>query len=207
MKFYKKSDLTVISGMLVSISDNEVVFPDDAIIEQGNLLEDLYQKAMYLNAQPEAVEAPSLDGFRRVSVDDELPINEFTVVTPTIDRKYAEAMAFMDEVDEVEVITKANEMCRKFADLIRFADSDNVLAKGSGDKHFDMPTIVDGGDVLSLTADDIKQVIAYICGLEKVDENDGPKINHVTLQGEDADKFLNFINSLTDDDDAEGIEE
>lgn len=194
MKLIKKSDLIIINGMLVCKWNSEVVFPDDAIIDQANELEELYQKALYLNAQPEAAPAPSLDGFKRASVKDALPIEQFYVETPTIDSKVNEAMKFMSEMDEVSLADKANKMLARYADFIKFVSADYVLASGSGTKEFDMPRLLEdyGNDtVLDITVKDIQEAIAYICGLEKIDddEEDG-RILLSVLTKEEAREFL-----------------
>ena len=162
MKMHKKSDLTLVNGMLVT-KDGDVVMPDLRVVRQANELETLLQKADYLAAQPSATPIPSLDGFKRQSVRDTGA--EFTVKTPMMDQKAEEAMAIMDELDDIETCEKANAMLDEFSDLLRFVRDDVVLDCGEGVPYcFDMPTI---GSVLELTEQGMVDVIALACGMAR----------------------------------------
>ena len=167
MKMYKKSDLELIDGMLVSES-GDVVAVNPEVVRQANELETLYQKSKYVAIQPAATPAPSLDGFSRVSEHD--TEHGFTAVTPTLDAKVEEAMKIMDEIDDANSAEQANNMLKEFTHLLKFTKSDNVINYGSGVhlEIFDMPAI---GSILELTEEDVVKIVAFACGLaEQVEE-------------------------------------
>ena len=170
MKLYKKSDLSLINGMLVSTETNDIIMPDINVVKQANALETIAQKAKYLAAQPEATPMPSLKGFERKSIKDDLIGGvKFEAKTPGLDFKAAEAMALMSELDDVETTNKANAMLDKFTELLAFVKNDFVIDFGGGTPVFDTPTL---GSILELTQQDIVDVIAMAAGLEKDDDHD-----------------------------------
>lgn len=160
MKMYKKSDLTLTNGLLVS-KDGDIILPSISIVDQANRLETLAQQSAYLMTQPEAMPMPSLDGFKRVSIKDNDGV-KFTATTPLMDKKAEEAMAIMDELDDLATVKQANNMLHDFAALLEFAGNDFVVDCGSELYCFDTPMI---GSVLDLTKDDIVNVVAYVCGM------------------------------------------
>ena len=168
MKMYKKSNLSLTNGMLVSIS-GDIIVPDIRVVKQANALETIAQKARYLAAQPEATPMPSLDGFKRESIKDELIKDvKFEAKTPALDFEAAKAMALMDELDDVETVSKANAMLDKFTELLAFAKNDFVIDCGGNDViPFDTPTL---GSILQLTQQDIVDVVAMASGLEETKE-------------------------------------
>lgn len=161
MKMYKKSDLTINNGLLVS-KDGDIVLPDINIVTQANELETVLQQSEYIAAQPEATPMPSLDGFKRISIKDSKV--KFTTATPLLDSKQAEAMAIMDELDDVMLADKANEMLSMYGELIDFVDSDFVVDCGDQLYRFDTPLL---GSVLELTKEDVVDVIARACGMKE----------------------------------------
>lgn len=166
MKIYKKSELKLTNGLLVT-KKGDVVTVDERIVEQANDLETLLQKTEYLAAQPSASPMPSLAGFERKRFDDNGNLY-FSTVTPALDAKAEEAMAIMGEIDNMTTAEQANRMIDMFADLIRFADSDTVIdCEAECVDPFDMPTL---GSILELTHEDIVGVIAFANGMaEKVE--------------------------------------
>ena len=160
MKMYKKSDLNLINGLLVSES-GDIVMPDLRIVKQANDLETIIQQTNYLEAQPEATPMPSLKEFERISIDDCDDV--FTASTPLLDNQAAHTMAMMDEFDDIDTVNKANNMVQDFGLLISFVENDYVIDCG-GDTvvPFDTPAI---GSVLELTKDAVVSFIAHICGL------------------------------------------
>lgn len=163
MKMYKKSDLQIVDGMLVT-EGGDIVLPDTSIICQANELETLKQKADYLAAQPEATPMPSLDGFERKSIRD-AGLGRFEASTPTLDAKVFEAEALMDEIDDMAAADNANAMLAGFAELIAFANADYVVDCGRQSiiHLFDTPTL---GSVLELKGSDIVGIIATVCGFD-----------------------------------------
>lgn len=164
MKMYKKSDLSLVNGMLVCESTGDIVIPDPHIVEQANSLETLAQKTSYLAAQPTATPMPSLDGFERLSIKDKLVKGaQFEATTPLLDIEAAKTMKMMDELDDMHIVEAANMMLTKFTDLLSFVNSDFVVDTGNTVViPFDMPTL---GNVLELKQKDITKVIAYASGL------------------------------------------
>ena len=160
MKMYKKSDLTLNNGLLVS-KDGDIILPDIRIVDQANKLETLAQQSAYLMTQPEATPMPSLDGFKRVSIKDNDGV-KFTATTPLMDKKVEEAMAIMDELDDLATVKQANNMLHEFNALLEFVGNDFVVDCGSELYCFDTPMI---GSVLDLTKDDIVNVVASACGM------------------------------------------
>lgn len=161
MKMYKKSDLTIINGMLVS-ETGDIVFPGYDAVCEANELETLVQKAAYLAKQPSATPMPSLDGFER-KTESKVDV-KFTATTPTLDSKMAEAMDLMDELDDIETVNQANDMVAKFSELLRFVDTDYVVGSDGPIVPFDTPTL---GNVLELTKEDVAEAIAFVCGMDK----------------------------------------
>ena len=159
MKMYKKSDLTLNHGLLVS-TNGDIILPDINVVDQANQLETLAQKSAYLASQPEATPMPNLDGFERVSIRDNKV--KFNAVTPLMDKKTDEAMAIMGELDDIATVEKANGMLAEFAALLDFVERDFVIDCGHELYVFDTPML---GSVLELTKDDIVNVIAEACGM------------------------------------------
>lgn len=209
MKMYKKSDLSLIDGMLVSIETGDIIMPDINVVKQANALETIAQKARFLAAQPEATPMPSLDGFKRESIKDELIKDiKFEAKTPGLDFKAAEAMALMNELDDVETTNKANAMLNKFTELLAFVKNDFVVDFGDGAPVFDTPTL---GSILKLTQQDIVDVIAMASGLERdedpvdcedCDNEDCPRhpnydgIHVKTVTPEEAQQIIDMLESL-----------
>lgn len=162
MKMYKKSDLTLVDGMLVT-EDGDIVIPDIRIIDEANALETMVQKKRYMDGQPEAVPAPSLEGFERISNND--VTGAFVAKTPMLDSKAEEALKIMEELDAIATTEKANEMHSMFEHLIQFVRTDYVIDTCSSFgviEKFDMPLL---GNPLELTVDDVADAIAYCNGI------------------------------------------
>jgi len=168
-KMYKKSELSVIEGRLVS-KDNEVVNIPSGIIRQANDLETLVQKARYLKAQPEEQPAPSLDGFERKT---EKGLRKFEADTPIMDGKVNEAIEFMKELEGTKEVQLMNEMLGRYDRLYEFVRSENVFEDSGAidwtryDNRLDTPTL---GNILDWTPDTIVESIAYAFGYGVDDE-------------------------------------
>lgn len=167
MKMYEKSGLSLIDGVLVA-ADGTIVVPDPKVVNQANELETQVQEAAYLMKQHNAAPVPSLSGFERKSVFE---VKErFTAKTPTLDKKAYEAMALMDELDDVNRTTDINNHIQHFADLVRFADADRIMCfeDSACFNRFDTPVL---GDPLKLSVEDVIDHIAFIHGLIAAEEN------------------------------------
>lgn len=160
MKLYDKKELTFRKGMLVT-KDGDALRVVDDIVAQANALEDAVQERMYLEGQPEATPAPSLDGFERKSI----AVKKIRVKcsTPLLDKKVEETKAFMDELDSVSHAEKLEDIANTFIALIKFADDDCVLADVCGDPSvFDTPML---GNPLEYTSEDVLAFIALSIGV------------------------------------------
>ena len=189
MKMYKKSELTIIDGMLVS-KGGDVISVDPMIVSQANKLETMVQQGMYLIAQPEETPAPSLDGFERKS-DNDIEDSKFSVNTPILDAKAEETMALMDELDDMTVANKANDMLEEFKELILFAKADYVIDHGNGVVlRFDTPVI---GSVLELTVEDITKAVALVNGMTEAMPFEKHVLHSSDLDAEDIEALLGII--------------
>lgn len=160
MKMYKKEELTLVNGMLVSVT-GDIVMPPAPVVSQANELETRLQKSAYLDAQPAATPMPTLDGFERMSVND--TNLKFSAITPALDGKVDEALEIMHEIDDIETVQRANAMVEEFSALIRFASEDFVVDCGEGEiSFFDTPML---GNPLEWGKRDIADAIAAICGM------------------------------------------
>lgn len=194
MKMYKKSDVMLNHGLLVS-KDGDIILPNYLIVQQANSLETLVQKAAYLSTQPKATPAPSLDGFERVSIDDSKS-RKFEVFTPTMDAKADEAMKLMDELDDVATANAANAMLDDFKEFLDFVTQDFVIDCGDQLYKFDTPTL---GNVLDLTEADVIDAVAYACGMTKKDEGAKKRIYAEELSDDEFDQLLGIIANHDDD--------
>lgn len=164
MKLYDKKELTFRKGMLVT-KDGDALRIAGAITEQANALETKMQEQMFLNDQPEATPAPTLDGFERKSIAKKKV--RVQCATPLLDEKIKNAEAFMDELDAVENANKIESAANKFIDLIEFAEDDFVLADVCGEPSiFDTPML---GNPLDYDCELIMAAIALATGVTNVD--------------------------------------
>lgn len=213
-KMYAKSDLSNVNGLLVA-EDGTIITPDPYVVRLANELETLAQKADYLAEQPSATPMPSLDGFVRKSINDDVFEGaKFEATTPLLELEAMKTMAMMEELDDQKSVAEANAMVKHFSRLIEFANSSFVIDYGTGDlRRFDTPTL---GDVLTLRQKDITNTIATINGLIGDDDcadcddvscalhpdhNKGEKIDGNKLVHDIADaidSLENFCNDIED---------
>lgn len=106
---------------------NKIVGLPVNVAFQLQKLELMIQQYEYLAAQPKAQPMPTLDGFK---FDDGLPKPAYVEQpdTPTMDARVAEALAFCDEVAEVDKAAETNRMIERFADLINWCNADKFVA-------------------------------------------------------------------------------
>ncbi len=165
MKLYKKEDLVLKNGYLVTAGGNEVIVVDPAAVCQANRLETLYQKAAYLAEQPEATPIPSLDGFERESSHD---VPKFVCETPLNDAEVEHSIALMDEIDRAQVTQHMNEMLESMTELVEFVKSDEVVElEGLAPSQFDTPRL---GDPLEWDLDFLMSRVAFTFPGVSVDE-------------------------------------
>jgi hypothetical protein len=167
---YTKKQLTIVNGYLKA-PDSTIVVVDPKVIVEANVLETLSQKADYLMAQPAATPMPTFDGFERKSIMDEI-VPKFTVTTPMLDKRAEDALAIMEELDNVETANNANQVLELFAELFEFVKNDYVIDHGNDGSELvriDTPTL---GNILELTDSEVVEVIAKCSGLVKTDKDD-----------------------------------
>lgn len=171
MKMYKKSEMSLVDGLLLA-EDGTVVAPVGNVIRQANELDTLVQKAIYLQQQPEATPMPSLDGFERAS---NFKVRcGLSVDTPILDKHAEEALQLMDELDDCKRVDEVNTFLEKYADLISFADSEQVVcSEATTPEKFDTPVL---GNPLKLTPELIVKSVGIIHGIvavsDKFEDND-----------------------------------
>lgn len=207
MKMYKKSELSIVDNLIVT-KDMEVVAVDDSVIWQANRLETMLQQAKFIAAQPDATPAPSLDGFERKSVDDDVK-GVFNAHTPMLDRKAAETMAIMDELDDASTASKANELLSSFKELLKFVRSEYVMDRGICHEVFDTPLL---GSPLEMTEETIVNAVAEICGMEpEGSDGDDDLPSHgaiaVPFTRENLDRITQFFDELAEANEADEADE
>lgn len=166
MKVYKKSELEVINGYLMT-KDMEVVAVSPLFVRNVNALETFLQKASYVSDQPKAQAAPSLDGFKRRTNGREY---EIKVETPLTDKAVEDGVALMRELSQASDVRKVNEIIKNFRVALDFLDSDYVMDAASEDTMaFDTPLIDEAfGGVLDVRAQDVIEAIAGYCEVADV---------------------------------------
>ena len=166
MKAYKKSELKVVDGYLMT-EDMQVVQVDPIVVRNMNALETFLQKASYVSDQPKAQAAPSLDGFERRTTARKY---EVKVETPLTDKAVEEGVALMRELSQASDVRKVNEILKNFRVALDFFDGEYVVeAAPTNVTAFDTPLINDAfGGVLEASADDIVEAVARYCEVADV---------------------------------------
>ena len=152
-KLIKKSKCTFEAGHI--IKKEKVIHIPYTVWCQLNKLELIMQQYDYLVQQKPYCPGPSLEGFERESA---LTIQRPYVKepdTPVTDKRIAEAMAFMEEVDATNNVEKINDLIDEYGELIDWAASDKFI-EGTCDKEIDTPLL---GNPLELTAEYIVKVL------------------------------------------------
>lgn len=165
MKMYKKTKCEFIENRIMH-KNNAIGIPFE-IAFMLDELEDKLQRARYIMAQPQAVKAPSEEGFVREHVSN-IPCLKMPD-TPVHDAKILESMALMDEIDSVNVANEVNETMVNMKPLVDWAES-KWVADYDGNTKFDLKLI---GNPLELTGVDILRYIMEIksadrwaCGID-----------------------------------------
>ena len=155
----KKSDCEFKNHRIVC--DGAVVGIGHSVRRQLESLERHYQECMYLAKQPDYAPLPSLEGFAFESaVEDELP-HIALPATPTIDKREAEAKAYVDELDSVDEAKDVNRLIDRYAKLVRWVEADEFIEEFDED-YLDLKYL---GNPLELTLDKLIDVFeAMVCG-------------------------------------------
>lgn len=151
-KFYSKSDLTFKSGYVVSATGDVVALPK-GVANQLNAIEEMVQKAAWLEAQPAETKAPDLGEFVRKSAFDSAPT--ITVDTPTLDAKIKESMRLDADIKRQLCADKLNEIIGTYKEAFAFCSEEDFV-EGTDVTRLDLPTL---GDPLKLTANDLAAII------------------------------------------------
>lgn len=154
MKLIKKDKLTFKAGHL--IKKNKVVGLPVNVWLQLNELETMIQQYDYLKKQKEYNPGPSLDGFERKRSEyfDNI-LEVLPPETPVSDKRTAEAMAFMKEVDQVDKANEVNKTIERFRDLMLWCQHDEFI-EGDCYNPIDLYVI---GNPLELTEEQVAQFI------------------------------------------------
>ncbi len=127
-KLIKKSKCKFDHGYIVK--DGEIIGIPENVWLQLNKLEIMVQQYYYLRDQGPARRGPSLEGFvRKSDIKPDRPYID-APDTPVTDKRVAEAMEFMREVDCVNKTDEVNEAIDAFGALIDWL-SDNKFVEGT----------------------------------------------------------------------------
>ena len=125
-KMYSKDQVTFSNGYVIDENSNVVCLPDK-VAEQLNELEEIFQKAEYLKTQDPASPMPSLDGFKRKSINKTI---EIEASTPTIDAKVAESMQIRDELRKLDNAETMNKIIGEYQEVFNFVQNDTFVEGG-----------------------------------------------------------------------------
>ena len=162
MKFMKKEKLTYKNGYLIN-EKGKIVMPDYDVVYQFNNLEEEFQRAMYLKAQPKAVAAPSMEGWEKVSEHDVDVEDMFFAKTPTLDKKIEESIALMDDIDAANKVDKLRAISAGYPKVIEFINSKEIIVYEDNEYRFDMATL---GNPLEFTVEKFRKVVSVIGGCD-----------------------------------------
>lgn len=152
-KLIKKSKCKFDNGYIVK--KNEIIGIPYTVHMQLTKLDLVMQQYFYLRNQAGYNPGPSLEGFERKStLTKDRPYVE-APDTPVTDKRVAEAMAFMDEVDALHDADKVNKVIDDYGALIDWLACEKFVA-GECFKPIDTPML---GNPLVL---DPKSVVAVI---------------------------------------------
>lgn len=160
IKYMNKKNMQFIDGFLCN-KKGHVLGINPKIAEMANDLDTMVQRKLYLDAQPEPQPMPSFDGFERRHMHEvKLPQIE-VMETPVTDKRVAEAIAFMQEVDDQHTADKVNDMIKAYALLFDFVNSDKVWVDNDvlEEYEFDTPEL---GNPLEYTEEKLVHAIMFI---------------------------------------------
>lgn len=162
MKFMKKEKLTYKNGYLIN-EKGKIVMPDCDVVYQFNNLENEFQRALYLKAQPKAVAAPSMEGWEKISEHDVDMEDMFFAETPTLDKKIEESIALMDDIDAANKVDKLRAISVRYPKVIEFINSKEIIVRDDNEYRFDLATL---GNPLEFTVEKFRRVVSVIGGCD-----------------------------------------
>lgn len=162
MKFAKKEKLVYKNGYLVN-EKGKIVMPNYDVVYQFNNLEEEFQRALYLKAQPKAVAAPSMKGWEKVSEHDVDVEDMFSAKTPTLDRKIEESIALMDDIDAANKVDRLRDISARYPKVIEFINSREIIVQDDNEYQFDLATL---GNPLEFTVEKFRRIVSIIGGCD-----------------------------------------
>ena len=160
IKYMNKKNMQLIDGFLCN-KKGHVLGINPKVAELANALDTMVQKKLYLDKQPDAQPMPSLDGFKRRHMHELVLPQIKPAETPVTDKRVAEAMAFVHEVEDQHTAGKVNEMVKEFAMLFDFANNDKIWVDTDvfEEYEFDTPEL---GNPLDYDAELLLEAIMFI---------------------------------------------
>lgn len=154
MKLYKKKNLTLSDGLLVT-KKNKIVCVDSNVVYQANKLETLKQQTDWINSKPKLYKEPNMDDFKREHCGHKV---ELHTSTPVLDKKIKESLQLVEEIDKKNDTEAAEHIINTmFDELLNFVNNKNVIGADGFCPKFDTPHL---GDPLEWTNEDIVIVVA-----------------------------------------------
>lgn len=148
MKLVRKDAVHYDRGYIIDECMNVVALPFSVAFSLNCLERDL-QKALHLQAQPDATPMPTGDGYEFKS-EHGLDI-EIEVPTPTLDEMVEKAKALDGELDGCREAKELLKYLENLSDLLEFVSS-NSFIEGDNGIRLDLKNL---GDPLHLTKDDV----------------------------------------------------
>ena len=156
MKTIKKSDCIFDADGYIKTGKkkNKIVGIPHKICDQLEKLDTSIQLSIWYKAQPKATPAPDLDDFEPVSMFTP-KWNIEQPETPAMNRKIAETLQFIEEVNEKDKVLATHKGIEEnLADLMNWAEQDYILdGLGMIPSRIDLPIL--GERLLTLTPQDI----------------------------------------------------
>lgn len=162
MKFMKKDKLVYKNGYLIN-KNGKILMPSYDVVYQFNNLEEEFQRALYLKAQPKAVAAPSMEGWEKVSEHDVDVEDMFFAETPTLDKKIEESIALMDDIDAANKVDKLRAISARHPKVIEFINSKEIIVYEDNEYQFDLAML---GNPLEFTVEKFRKVVSVIGGCD-----------------------------------------
>lgn len=168
-KIVKKEDLAFSPEGYIVDRSNEIIPIPMKIVDKINNLETAYQRAIYLEEQPEGRQFPTLRGFKRQSMLKKYILP--TPSTPILDAREKEGLALAAEIEAINKHQDIENFIERNQDLLSWIDSDSVIVSESNSIcAFDTPVI---GNPLELTIDRVLSIISDIGAIVISDDTNG----------------------------------
>ena len=154
MKLVKKENLKH-EGAVLSLGKGELVSLNSGLESQLNALETMRQKAEWAKANPKAELPTPRPAFKRTHIN-EINLPYLETETPMADAEAEKALAFVKEIDKVNITEKVNKLIKEYAAIFAFVNADKVEVTEDFLTDLDTPII---GDVTKLTEADVMQIL------------------------------------------------